>query len=209
MRTTGKLLWDEEALYISMTATDSDVWATLTERDANLWDEEVLEFYFDGASDGRNYLELQVNPLNTVFDAIFTSAESRNLEEARASDLEGLETAVAVVGDLEDREDRDRTWTVEARIPWTSLPGFASGPPAPGRRSRANFYRYDRPGTDPARTVAWSPVGAGTFHRPDRFGILTFAAPPRDVVEGSGEGSGEGSAVRIRRPGLRPGRPPR
>ena len=212
MRTSGKILWDEEALYISMTATDFDVWATMTERDSNLWDEEVLEFYFDGTSDGRNYLELQVNPLNAVFDAVFATSEGRNLEEARSVNLDGLETAVTVSGDVEDRDDRDRSWSVEARIPWASLPGFASGPPAPGRTSRANFYRYDRPGDDPARTVAWSPVGSGTFHRPERFGVITFAAPPRAVAEGSGEesdeGSGEENSIRIRRPGLRPGRPP-
>lgn len=208
MRTSGKLLWDDEYLYVSMTASDFDIWATMTERDANLWDEEVLEFYFDGSGEGRNYVELQVNPLNTVFDAVFASAEGRDLEQAKSVDLEGLETSVSVSGNLEDREDRDRSWSVEARIPWASLPGFASGPPAPGRRARANFYRYDRPDGEVARTVAWSPVGSGSFHRPDRFGILTFAAPPRAVeAEGSGEGSGEAAnlevPIRRARPNLR------
>ena len=211
MRTSGKLLWDAEYLYVSMTASDFDVWATMSERDQHLWEEEVLEFYFDGSGEGRNYVELQVNPLNAVFDAVFPSAEERDLDSAKAVDLVGLETAVNISGDLEDRENRDRSWTVEARIPWASLPGFESGSPAPGRRARANFYRYDRPEGEDARTVAWSPVGSGTFHRPDRFGELTFAAPPREAVQdGSGEGSGATTGVRpnLRRtpPNLRPTR---
>ncbi len=208
LRSTGKMLWDEEYLYVLMTATDTDIWATMAERDSNLWDEEVLEFYFDGAADGRNYLELQVNPLNTVFDAVFASATERNLEEARAVNIEGLETAVFVSGDIEDRTDRDRSWSAEVRIPWTSLPGFASGPPAPGRRSRVNFYRYDRPEGDSARTAAWSPTGSGTFHRPERFGVATFAAAPRPPTptDGSGEGSAEEAPIRLQRPQLRPPR---
>jgi len=197
-QTWGKLLWDDEALYVALFARDEDVWATFEDRDANLWDEEVLEVYIDASGDGRNYLELQINPLGTVFDAVFEGPTNRNLPRARAVDIAGLQSAVHVDGTINDGADTDRSWSAEIRIPFTSLPGV-NAPPANADEWRVNFYRYDRSqGDDETRYFAWSPVGGGTFHRPDRFGVATFQGAPRTprrgaVDEGSGEAPAEGS----------------
>jgi hypothetical protein len=183
--TWAKMLWDDSNLYVLMNARDTDVWSTITERDGNLWEEEVLEFYFDGASNGRNYLEFQVNPLNTVFDAVFARATNRDLPRARAVDIEDLETAVFVSGTTEERGDRDRSWTAEIRIPLDSLPSFSAERAAAGATVRVNFYRYDRTADGEVRTSAWSVVGPGSFHNPPRFGTATFFVPD-EAPEGSG-----------------------
>ena len=192
----AKMLWDDEYLYIGLHATDADVWATLTDRDADLWDEEVLEVYLDPRRNGRNYLEIQVNPLNTVFDALFPSSQNRDVATARAHTVEGMETAVHVEGTADNRDDEDTSWTVEMRIPISSLPNVGNLPPRDGDQIRVNFYRYDRPDEETVRTAAWSPVGGGSFHNPDRFGVATFRGTarsrqrPRDQGAGA-EGSGE------------------
>ncbi len=213
----AKLLRDETSLYVWMHARDLDIWSTLTSRDANLWEEEVLELYLDPGQDGRDYVELQLNPLNTVFDAHFDDPANRDLAAARQFTIEGLETAVSVSGTLDDRTDRDRRWTAEVRIPIASVPGLAEALDG-NLPVGMNLYRYDRPeGEDPSM-VAWSPVGAGTFHNPVRFGSLTFAAqPPRPAVQpgavngaDNGAGSGEGVPTiarpnQLERPTRRPG----
>lgn len=191
VRSWGKMLWDDEALYVLMDARDDDVWATLTNRDANLWDEEVLELYLDPGNDGRDYLELQINPLNAIFDAHFVDPNNRDLETARAFNIPGIETAVYVNGDVSNRDDRDRSWTAEVRIPLDSVPGLREATHEGGVMG-GNFYRYDRPADGEARTVAWSPVGGGTFHNPSRFGVVRFEAAP-EAPEGSGAAA-EGSA---------------
>lgn len=189
----AKMLWDDTYLYVLMHARDPDVWATFTERDANLWDEEVLEFYFDGSGEGQNYLELQVNPLGTIFDAVFPRPDNRDLDAARSINLEGLEVAAHVSGTTDDRSDADRSWSVEVRVPLTSLPGLAPTPPGDGDEVRLNFYRYDRPADqDGPTTAAWSPVGPGSFHNPPRFGVGVFrgeagGGTPGTPAEGSGE----------------------
>jgi hypothetical protein len=74
-----------------------------------------------------------------------------------------------------DIDDRDRRWSAEFRIPWTSLPDF-EGPSSEGLTMRTNFYRYDRPADDEVRTVAWSPVHGGSFHQPDMVGQIRLVA---------------------------------
>ena len=176
--TTFQALWDEHYLYVFMTGKDTDVWSTITERDGNLWDEEVMEVYLDPGGQGRDYVELQINPLNTQFDALFPRATNRDLERARAWTLEGWETHVHVQGTLNDPSQADEGWSVEMRIPWASLPNVEAVPPHQGVTLRANFYRYDRTRDGGVQTLAWSPVGGGSFHQPDRFGRLVLRGGP-------------------------------
>jgi hypothetical protein len=204
----AKLLWDDEYLYVLMHARDPDIWGTITERDGNLWEEEVLEFYVDAAMNGRDYLELQINPLGTVFDAVFRQPTGRDLPRARAQNLDGLESAVHVSGTTDDRDDVDRTWTAELAIPLASLPSIGELPPTEGREIRVNFYRYNRPdGDERPITSGWSVVGPGSFHNPPRFGIATFRGdsgagatgrPPSEQPTGdsaAGEGTRDQAAA--------------
>lgn len=177
----AKLLWDDEYLYVGMYAEDPDIAAAMTDRDQNLWEEEeVLEIYIDTGGDGRNYLEFQINPQNAVFDARFPRPTNRDLEPARAWNLEALETAVAIDGVLNDASEPDRSWTAEVRIPWTSLPDADQVLPLEnGREFRLNFYRYDRSTGRPTTYYAWSPIGGGSFHKPERFGVARLQGNPR------------------------------
>lgn len=184
--TWAKMLWDEEYLYVAIRGRDTDVWSTLTERDSDLWDEEVFEVYLDPKNDGRNYLELQVNPNNAVFDALFPSANNRNHRVARRHTVAGLETMVYIQGSNNNADDRDVYWSVEMRIPWSSMPDFDL-PASTSDEFAVNFYRYDRNREDDETfTTAWSPVGAGSFHRPTRFGIARLTGGPSPGPNGSG-----------------------
>lgn len=199
----AKMLWDDENLYVLMHARDPDIWSTITERDGDLWDEEVLEFYADPTREGRNYLEFQINPLGAVFDAVFQRPTNRDLPRARAQNIEGMQTAVHVSGTTDKRDDTDRSWSAELLIPLAHLPSLEL-PVENGDAMGVNFYRYNRPADrEHPITSAWSVVGAGSFHNPPRFGVATFrGAPERPASEGGGagaEGSGE-TMIRMERP---------
>src|ERR1043166_1939844 len=62
--TTARLLWDERFLYVGFECEDPDIWGTFTERDAHIYDEEVVEVFLDDDSDGVSYLEIEVSPRN-------------------------------------------------------------------------------------------------------------------------------------------------
>lgn len=162
--TTFRALWNESGLFVRFDATDPDPWHTLTQRDARLWEEEVVELFLARVRNAREYTELQINPANVVCDLRVNLAE--RMFDARWN-LAGLETRV---------QKRREGWTAVAFLPWT---GLQSVPPKPGDQWSFNVFRIERPGgiSNPDRDallLAWSPTGERSFHVPEAFGDLLF-----------------------------------
>ncbi|MDQ3623047.1 MAG: carbohydrate-binding family 9-like protein [Verrucomicrobiota bacterium] len=161
--TSVRALWSLTEWRLLFHAEDTHPWATLTARDAPLYQEEVVEVFFDPVGDLEAYFEIEVNPLGAIHDLI-----SRRNRSGYRKDLswncEGLRAEVRKTTDA---------WSVELRVPFSSV---TSEPPRPGCRWRANFLRIDRPAGKERELSAWSPTRAGTFHVPERFGIVDFVA---------------------------------
>lgn len=160
-RTFLKAGWDEECLRILFFAEDSHPWATLTERDAPLYKEEVIEVFLDPVGDLSAYFEIEVNPNNAVLDLCIRRIRSGYRKDFRWR-CEGLRTVAGVV---------EGGWATELAIPFASVSGR---PPIEGDCWRANFTRIDRPEGVPRELSAWSPTGFAQFHIPERFGLLEF-----------------------------------
>ena len=176
--TTAKLLWDDKNLYIAFDCADTDIWATKTQRDDFLWEEEVVEVFIDPDGDGRNYYEFQVNPLGTQIDLLIPDAVEGVKDAKRNAqwNCKGWRSAVKVRGTVNQRDDTDEGWTVEMAIPLTELVS-PSSPFFPRRNVvwRLNLYRIDRPKgqeKDPL-LLAWSPCQRW-FHEPEHFGRVRF-----------------------------------
>ena len=161
--TTVKLGWTPEEWRVLFHCEDTRPWATLTERDAPLYEEEVVEVFVDPVGDLAGYFEIEVNPLNSVLDLVLRRNRSGYTKDF-AWRCEGLRTAARVEA---------ASWTAELAIPFRSL---IAEPPQPGARWRANFFRIDRPAEKPRELSAWSPTRLGTFHVPERFGVIEFRA---------------------------------
>lgn len=179
--TQVKVRWDRTNLYVAFICEDSDIWATMKQRDQHLWEEEVVEVFVDYDGDGRNYKEFEVNPLNNVVDLNIPQPRHGDLAAALAWNSPGWKTKVVADGTVGKRTDRDRGWVCEMAIPLKDLAPADALPPRPGARWRVNFYRIDRPDpSEPKKDVrfsAWSAVSKG-YHEPNRFGMLVFAADP-------------------------------
>lgn len=171
-RTRARFTWDADFVYVAVEATDDDVWSTFTDRDSNTWEQEVIELFIDADGDRKDYLELQVTPANVVFDARFESHRS-DLAKARAWNMAGFKTAVAVDGTLNARDDVDRGYTIEMAVPIAEVPG-ARQPPAHGQTWKLNLFRWDLPKAGRQVASAFSPPIVGDFHALDRFGELRF-----------------------------------
>ena len=193
-RTTAvKMLWDDDNIYFLFDLIDEDVWSTFRNRDDLVWQQEVVEIYLDPDGDGLNYAEIEINPLNTVFDLLL----SRPWGDGGTGFPEWspeFSSAVRVDGTVNNPDDVDRGWTVEVALPWEALAtdirdvmNGQSLPPQVGDQWRMNLYRFERPreGTEEtgAQPSAWGPVGVNDFHRPDRFGRLNFVDMTQTAVE--------------------------
>lgn len=143
--TRAKMLWDDDYLYVGFACQDPDIWAIYEKEDDRLWEEEVVEVFIDPDGDGRNYLELEVNPLNAVVDLKIHSLQPEWKAEIDW-DIVGLQTAVQVQGTVNDSLSQDLGWTVEIAIPWSAMAGQIDGGqrPNPGDTWRLNLYRIER-----------------------------------------------------------------
>jgi hypothetical protein len=172
-----RLGWDERCLHVRFDCRDRDAWGTYRRRDEPLYEEEVVEvFLAPGAEDPVRYVELEVSPLGTLFDAVLRNPTGlrRDLTAETAWDCPGLAWEVGRLGPRQD-------WWAALAIPWRALeevfPPAAPTGPAPPPLWRANFYRIERPRDGAAEFSAASPTFArpADFHRPERFGTLELA----------------------------------
>src|SRR6185436_9796799 len=167
--------YDDTALYLAWTCTDSDIQATFTARDSKFWEEEVAEFFIT-PKDLSRYFELQWNPLGGVFDAIITNemderGVSKKFEGDWSFTAKGMKSAVKLKGTAANSSDKDEFWQVEVMIPFADL---NQSSPKPGDVWRANFYRFNRGKDQPVELLSWSPTMLPGFHLPSRFGYLEF-----------------------------------
>jgi hypothetical protein len=174
-KTVVRIWYDDTALYLGWTCTDSDIQATFTARDSKFWEEEVVEFFVTAKTLDR-YFELQWNPLGGVFDAIIDNkldqqGVSTNFNGDWNFTAKGMKSAVKFKGTIGNSNDKDEMWQVEVVVPFADL-GEAA--PKPAVVWRANFYRFNRAKGQPAELLSWSPTRFPSFHQPARFGYLEF-----------------------------------
>lgn len=171
--TTARMLWDDDYLYVSYHCVDEDIWATMTERDDHLWEEEVVEIFLDADRNRIGYVEIEVNPLNALLDLFILNRDNRPAKQLYDWDSAGIRHAVQVVGDPHRRDVKDSHWTVEIAMPWEDFVTAPHLPPEVGDVWLMNLYRIERPHGG-GEASAWSPTGIPSYHAPDSFGELVF-----------------------------------
>lgn len=112
-RTRMKMLWDDTHLYVGAYLDEPHVWATLTERDSVIFQDNDFEIFLDPDGDHHAYLEVEINALGTVWDLLLTKPYRDGGKALTGYDLKGLRTAVMVRGTLNDPTDIDDGWGVE------------------------------------------------------------------------------------------------
>jgi hypothetical protein len=131
---TVRVLWDDEALYIAFKVIDTQLNASVTARDGNVWNDDSVEWFIDtlnddGGSDDPNSPYMlpddyhgKINILNTQYDSQGTVSGNP------ASSWDGIwESAVQISGTINNNTDIDSGYTVEVKIPWTSI-GYSIAP---------------------------------------------------------------------------------
>ncbi|HKK77398.1 MAG TPA: carbohydrate-binding family 9-like protein [Saprospiraceae bacterium] len=197
LRTRAKMLWDEQYLYIAAEMEEPQVWATLTERDAIIYQDDDFEVFIDPDGDGLHYCEFEINAFNTIWDLLMLRPYRNNISRHPVNlfnwNIPDWKTAVSIKGSLNDPGDEDQGWTVEMAIPWSALIELANPKRAPkeGEQWRLNFSRVDwhmqaeagtyvkekEPDTGenrPEENWVWSPQGVVDMHRPETWGYVQF-----------------------------------
>ncbi len=174
LKTRFQWLWDDEYLYGAFFVEDDHIWATMTERDAYLWTENVVEFFINADGCSKSYIEIEINPLNTILDLYVLNKYNarKDIKQLWDWDCIGLRSAVQLAGTVNDDSDTDQYWTFEIAIPFAQVYTAPNHPPTTGDQWRVDFCRgegEERPGV--REVSSWSPPA---FHNPLSYGVMRF-----------------------------------
>lgn len=159
--TDGFVYFAFSAHYDSLNTYDGE---DISKERWELWNRDVVEVFLNSEPERMtHYYEFEVAPNNQWIDL---EIEKRKTPFNDASWNSGFEHATRI-------DAKHHLWATEMRIPLSALgvKGIRKGD-----LWRVNFFRAAGAGGDKQRVfLAWSPIPqGGTFHVPNRFGILRF-----------------------------------
>ena len=190
-KTRCKMLWNDEYLYLYAELGEQEIWASIKDHDASVFQDNAFEMFIDPVGSTHNYFEFQINAYSTVWD-LFMSRPYRNGGTSLSSwDIKGLKKAVYLDGTLNKPGDKDGSWNVELAVPFRSLMMNRQGTPGIGTTWRMNFshVQWDVDIIDgkyvrkrdaagkllPEHYSVWSPQGIVNLHYPERWGYVLFS----------------------------------
>jgi predicted TIM-barrel fold metal-dependent hydrolase len=168
LATAVRVLWSDTHLYLGYECRYSRLTTfeppqfeekryDMQKAGVSLWDRDVVEVFINAdPQDLRHYTEFQVAPTNERLDLRL------RLPDRDFGWTSRFESAVQV-------DAPAGVWRCEMRIPLRALTEVA---PQAGTRWRINFFRCDYAG---GAFLAWNPTLGGSFHVPEKFGVLEFA----------------------------------
>jgi hypothetical protein len=170
-KTTARLLWDDDFLYVSYQCADTDIVAQYTERDDPTYKDDTVEIFINPKPTQTGiYFGLEMNARAVLYD--YLMYDSRYA--MKRFNMQGVQLATFIRGTLNARGDEDTGWSLEVAIPWVNFEEMAKRPEA-GTEWTFNMARWD--GVEPNRRMSlWNdPLQPRPNpHVPARFGHMVF-----------------------------------
>ncbi len=195
-RTRVKMLWNKEALFVLAELSETDLWATLKTHDEIVFQDNDFEIFVDPDGDTREYYEIEVNALGTIFDLYLPETYRAGTKANHEWNAMGMRLAIALDGTLNDSSDVDKSWSVEMELPWSIFAPIPHSdgsatfqsiacPPNVGDQWRINFSRvqwtltksgksYAKVAGKPEDNWVWTPQWIIDMHVPQWWGRVTF-----------------------------------
>lgn len=208
--TSAALAWDEEALYVAAWLTERDTWTTGEPRHGLLWPENTFEVFIAseaalyqlsinpaGQTEQLLFIWKDAYERGGRFDTpdLDLALRQPGVVGGDAAPhhrrgmrwlfddwkLEGLSAAARVTGDLNERHDLDRAWTVEMALPWSGLKHLTEPtPPGAGDRLRVALARnqvIDQRQTRFTTTWSWHHAGEAGLYAPESYPVVELRGP--------------------------------
>jgi hypothetical protein len=171
-KTSAKMLWNDEMLFVAFTCEDEDIVAHHEQRDDPTYKDDAVEIFIQPNPKHAIYVGLEMNARAVLYDYVNVPGQML----LKAYDLKGVLLASSLHGTLNVTADQDKGWTLEVAIPLRNFLEFTNNQPvAAGTTWTANLNRWD--GTEPHRRLSmWSDSGMvrPNPHNPKRCGQIVF-----------------------------------
>jgi hypothetical protein len=174
--TQAKVAYDHAAIYVIFRVEDRYVKALAGKNQGPVYLDSCVEFFFSPGNDIKEgYFNLEMNCGGTML--FHHQMEPRTRQTLISEqDIQLVEVAHTLPSIVDPEIERDTTWIVEYRIPFSVLSNYHSfTTPEAGSVWRANFYKCADKTSHP-HWLTWAPVDfpRPNFHLPQYFGILEF-----------------------------------
>nr|KAG5686894.1 hypothetical protein BaRGS_012442 [Batillaria attramentaria] len=187
--TRVKVVWDDTHVYVGAKLIEDQVWATYTQKDTRIYQENAFEIFFDVDNSMTWYKEIEINALGTTWDLQLSRAY---IDGGDWMDWEGIaEKGVYADGGVNDISNPSTFWSNEMSFPIANLVENTTRDNVPPMDGEAWFTIFARPqyetrpnqtsgqyekvpGTD-ASWWSWNPTGAVALHLPNKWGLLFFS----------------------------------
>ncbi len=187
-----KMLWDDDYLYLFARLDETNLWASLTQHDSQVFQDNAFEMFIDPSGSNFNYFEFQINAYGTVWDLFMPKPYRNGGKNLTTWDLKDLKKAIQLNGTINNPLDTDKGWSIELAIPFKSVSLNGNKPPKTGTIWRMNFSRvqwdidtlngsyFRRKDPNTGKPMAehynvWSPQGIVNLHYPERWGYIQFS----------------------------------
>jgi hypothetical protein len=185
----ARILWDQNNLYLGLRMVDDNILPSTVVSgrggfDGPLYEGDVIEFFVRQSSNSPRYHEFEWSPNGDVFDSRFDSVRFGSPGTAWNS---GFQSAVQVDGTTNDATDTDRSWTVEASIPLSSLDPIDEQSEWFFTIARYDYFTQgNRFGSDLMMSTPGdpdAPMGGVTqgFHTYEIYDIVIFVPEPNGI----------------------------
>ena len=181
-KTTAKMLWDDDFLYVGAILEEPNIDAKLTQRDTIIYYDNDFEVFIDPDTDGHNYFEIEVNAKNVLFDLMLDKPYRVGGDFFLQWDCPGIQSAIHIEGTLNNPKDTDKFWSVEMAIPRQALTLSFNNLLKAGNIWRINFSRVEWL-KKPEENWVWNATGRIDMHMPDRWGYLLFSGNKVGTIE--------------------------
>jgi hypothetical protein len=173
-KTTVRMIRDTERLYVGYEADDLDITATHEDRDDPTYKDDCVEIFIKPSQETDSYVGMEMNARGVLYDYFYPFPNSLD----KGLNLEGVLLKTTLRGTLNQRNDEDKSWTLEVAIPFNNFATLSKQvAPKSGDRWRMQVNRWD--GTEDSagrRLSMWCHPGLkkANPHNPDRFGVVVF-----------------------------------
>lgn len=184
-RTRAKMRWNKDYFFVGAELVEPHIWATLTEHDSVIFQDNDFEVFIDPDGDNCEYYEYEINAFATDWDLFLPKPYRAGGSADNSWEIPGLIKRVSVYGTVNDASVVDQKWVVELGFPWSAFHGRSA--PKAGGAWRVNFSRvewdvdvvdgkYVKVAGRPEHNWVWTQQHAIDMHRPEHWGYVSFAS---------------------------------
>ncbi|MBQ7258046.1 MAG: carbohydrate-binding family 9-like protein [Abditibacteriota bacterium] len=138
-----RTMYDNQNLYIFMKTKDKDVKASETKPDGSTCQDDVLEFFLRPGVNCPWYYNAEINALGTAYTAKNHVGGGGNDTHWSKMWDPTFDYAIYIKGTINNCDDIDGYWTLEVKLPFSTIDVLKGMAPKAGDKWMCNFAKYD------------------------------------------------------------------